>query len=170
MADAKKCDICGKLYGMYNTKNNKNAPNMIRFGSGVIGGGLHYYDWMDICPDCMNHVKNLLAALSSESGMDAMSDGYHTFWELYDHRAKLFAVICNEHKDLAWKSKLHHTGGMYKDMFIVGIDTPEGQATYHYNIDHYWDLFEVKVLDRAPEWDGHTPSEAIDRILSIARV
>ena len=105
-----------------------------------------------------------------EEGMDAVSDGYHTFGELYDHRAKLFAVICNEHKDLAWKSKLHHTGDMYNNMFIVGINTPEGQATYHYSIDPYWDLFEVRELDRAPEWDGHTPSQAIDRILSIAGV
>lgn len=92
------------------------------------------------------------------------SDGYHTFNELYHHRAILFSVICNERPDVAWKSKRHHDGTMYDGMFIVGIDTPEGQATYHYDIEPYWNLFRVKELELAPEWDGHTPGEAIRRI------
>ena len=92
------------------------------------------------------------------------SDGYHTFNELYHHRAVLFSVICNERPDIAWKSKKHHDGTMYDGMFIVGIDTPEGQATYHYDIEPYWSMFRVKELEQAPEWDGHTPDEAIRRI------
>ena len=56
---------------------------------------------------------------------------------------------------------------MYDGMFIVGIETPEGQSTYHYDIDPYWDMFDVQELDRAPKWDGHTPTDAIDRIKSI---
>ncbi len=92
------------------------------------------------------------------------SDGYHTFNELYHHRAILFSVICNERPDIAWKSKRHHDGTMYDGMFIVGIDTPEGQATYHYDIEPYWGLFHVRELEFAPKWDGHTPDEAIRRI------
>lgn len=97
------------------------------------------------------------------------SDGYHTFNELYHHRAVLFSVICNEHHDIAWKSKKHHDGTMYDGMFIVGVDTPEGQATYHYDIDPYWNLFRVKELELAPEWDGHTPGEAIRRIGTLTQ-
>ena len=92
------------------------------------------------------------------------SDGYHTFNELYHHRAVLFSVIVKAFQDKAWKSKKHHDGTMYDGMFIVGIETPRGQATYHYDIDPYWDMFECPELERAPEWDGHTPQEAIDRI------
>ena len=95
------------------------------------------------------------------------SDGYHTFNELYDHRAKLFSVIVRSYSSLCWKSKHHHDGTMYDGMFIVGIDTPEGQATYHYDIDPYWDLFDCKELDSAPEWDGHTPQQAVERIRSL---
>ncbi len=97
------------------------------------------------------------------------SDGYHTFNELYRHRAILFSVICNERPDVAWKSKRHHDGTMYDGMFIVGIDTPEGQATYHYDIEPYWNLFRVKELELAPEWDGHTPGEAIRRIGTLTQ-
>lgn len=102
-----------------------------------------------------------------ENGIGYVSDGYHTFNELYDHRAKLFSVICNEHPYYSWKSKLHNDGTMYDGMFIVGINTPMGPATYHYNIDPYWDLFDVEELKHAPEWDGHTPTDAINRIMSL---
>jgi hypothetical protein len=96
------------------------------------------------------------------------SDGYHTFNELYHHRAVLFSVICNMFPEKAWKSKLHDTGDMYEGMFIVGIETEQGQATYHYDIEPYWDMFKVKELDKAPKWDGHTPFDAIERIGNLS--
>lgn len=97
------------------------------------------------------------------------SDGYHTFNELYHHRAVLFSVIVRDHRELAWKSKAHHDGTMYDGMFIVGIETPKGQATYHYDIDPYWEMFDCKELEQAPEWDGHTPADAIARIATLGR-
>lgn len=93
------------------------------------------------------------------------SDGYHTFDELYYHRMILFAVICNNYKDKAWKSWLHHDGTMYDDYFIVGVKTPEGQYSYHYHKDH-WDMFKVKEEEKAPKWDGHLPKD-ITRLLSL---
>lgn len=95
-----------------------------------------------------------------------ISDGYHTFNDLYHHRAMLFSVIVKDHKEQAWKSLNHHDGTMFENMFIVGIDTPAGQYTYHYNIEPYWDLFDCKVLYNAPVWDGHKPSD-IDRLLYL---
>ena len=92
------------------------------------------------------------------------SDGYHTFNELYHHRAVLFSVIVKAFPGMAWKAKHHHDGTMYDGMFIVGIETPYGQASYHYDINPYWDMFQCKELEYAPEWDGHTPAQAIARI------
>ena len=97
---------------------------------------------------------------------DNISDGYHTFSELYDHRSKLFITICRAYPELAWKSSKHADGTMYAGMFIAGIDTPMGQATYHME-DKYWNILDVRVLDNAPTWDGHTSDDAIDRILSL---
>lgn len=97
-----------------------------------------------------------------------MSDGYHTFNELYHHRAVLFSIICNQNPRYAWKSKLHADGTMYDNMFIVGMNLPiKGSlypVTYHYAIHPYWDMFNVKELERAPTWDGHTPWDAVDRL------
>jgi len=102
-----------------------------------------------------------------DTGIGDLSDGYHTFNELYHHRAVLFSVICNANKGMSWKSKLHDDGTMYDKMFIVGINTPNGSATYHYNVDPYWDMYKVKELERAPKWDGHTAEDALLIIESL---
>lgn len=94
-----------------------------------------------------------------------ISDGYHTFAELYYHRMMLFAVICSTYQDKAWKSWKHADGTMYDDYFIVGVTTPKGDYTYHYHKD-FWELFDVKELATAPEWDGHQPLD-IDRLFSL---
>lgn len=94
-----------------------------------------------------------------------ISDGSHTFDELYYHRMVLFSLVCNEHNTKAWKSWKHHDGTMYDNYFIVGIDTPHGQYSYHYHKSH-WSMFNVKVLELAPEWDGHEPKD-IHRLLSL---
>lgn len=96
-----------------------------------------------------------------------ISDGYHTFDELYYHRMVLFSIICNTYKNQAWKSWKHHDGTMYDDYFIVGITTDKGDYSYHYHKD-YWDLFKVQELEKAPIWDGHKP-EDIDRLFSLLK-
>ena len=41
-------------------------------------------------------VQDVIASMSGEE-VGKISDGYHTFEELYYHRMILFAVICNTH-------------------------------------------------------------------------
>lgn len=96
-----------------------------------------------------------------------IKDNYHSMSELYFHRMCLFAVLCKTFSDKSWKSKLHHDGTMFDGgYFIVGIETPKGQYSYHYSLK-YWDLFECKILDKAPIYDGHEPSD-IDRLFSLS--
>lgn len=94
------------------------------------------------------------------------SDGYHTFNELYDHRTLLLAVIANNNPSISWKSLKHNDGTMFKNMFIVGINTPEGQITYHVELDK-WDLFNIYEFDKAPEFDGHTSKDVLHRLKSL---
>jgi dUTP pyrophosphatase len=100
------------------------------------------------------------------------SDGFHTFNQLYHQRAILFATIVNNFKRHAWKSLKHEDGNYCFDSdgkwFVVGVDTPEGSYTYHYETDKYWDMFDCKALETAPHWDGHT-EEDVTRLLSIGR-
>ena len=114
------------------------------------------YDALNAAIDLINNPSQFVTGDTS--------DGYHTFNELYHHRAVLFSVIVKAFQEKAWKARLHHDGTMYDGMFIVGIDTPYGQVSYHYDIDPYWHMFECREMERAPEWDGHTPAQAIERI------
>lgn len=120
-------------------------------------------------PDCYSLMPDAKALLKAQEPITGeTSDGYHTFNELYHHRAVLFSVIVSSYPERAWKAKKHHDGTMYDGMFIVGIETPSGQATYHYDINPYWDMFKCRELANAPEWDGHTPAQAIERIGGLA--
>lgn len=117
--------------------------------------------WQELIQS-QQELKELKADLKS----GYLSDGYHTFNELYYHRMCLFSIIVKQNKSLAWKSKLHSDGTMYHNYFIVGIKTPNGHATYHYHID-YWDMFDCVELPNAPVWDGHTPNDCVRRLLTL---
>ena len=101
-----------------------------------------------------------------------ISDGYHTFNQLYHQRAILFAAIVNQNKDVSWKSYKHSDGKYCFDSdgewFVVGIDTPKGSYTYHYS-KKYWNYFDCIELERGKEWDGHTEDDVI-RLLSLSSV
>ena len=101
--------------------------------------------------------------------MGEVSDGYHTFNQLYHQRAILFACIVNQNKNKAWKS-FKHSDGKYcfdsnGEWFIVGVDTLQGSYTYHY-AKEYWDMFDCQELECGKEWDGHT-EEDVTRLLSL---
>jgi len=95
------------------------------------------------------------------------SDGYHTFNDLYTQRAVLFATIVNQNLDKAWKSRKHEDGEpcFGGGWFIVGIDTPVGSYTYHYE-DKYWDVYKCVELPVAKHWDGHTDKD-VWRLLTL---
>jgi hypothetical protein len=59
-----------------------------------------------------------------------LSDTYHSFNDLYKHRCILTAALFRQ-LPFTWKSKIHDDGTMFDDMFIVGVTTPDGSATYH---------------------------------------
>ena len=115
----------------------------------------------------MTTFKELQTQLLKLPNKGELSDGYHTYNELYEHRMILFSIICNTYSNQSWKSKLHQDGTMFDDYFIVGINTIDGQFTYHYELK-YWDIFNVKELPTAPEYDEHTPSD-ITRLYSLLK-
>lgn len=102
------------------------------------------------------------------TGIGDVSDGYHTFNALYYQRMVLFAVLVKTYRSLAWKSYRHEEGELCfgGGWFIVGINTPEGAYTYHYENEH-WDVFDCEELPQAPHWDGHTERD-VTRLLSLA--
>lgn len=128
------------------------------------------WEGTDNCSECEHPIDDIPAAdvrPVPEGGIGEMSDGYHTFNGLYYQRMVLFAALVKAHKDRAWKSLRHEDGELCfgGGWFIVGIDTPEGSYTYHYE-DKDWNRFDCVELPVAKHWDGHT-EEDVTRLLSL---
>ncbi len=91
-----------------------------------------------------------------------ISDGYHTFDELYEHRCLLFINLC------LLKSELAYWREGFEGWPLIGLDSPVGQITYHVP-EKYGHLFKNDIKFGGPEWDGHTSQDVINRLLELAK-
>lgn len=95
-----------------------------------------------------------------------ISDGFHSFDELYHYRMLYNAAFFNslEGKYEVHKSYRHADGELcFGGWFIVMAYLPTGQISNHYRIED-WNLFNIPERWKADEWDGHTPVEAANRL------
>lgn len=119
----------------------------------------------------IDYFNEVIRDLSRE-GKDTskLSDGYHTFEELYDLKKALHALLYNEWSKQGryhvHKSRLHNDGTVpfgNKDWFIVVAVLPTGQVSNHYHVDD-WDLFDIRETPTALfPFDFHTTKDVIDR-------
>ena len=114
--------------------------------------------------------RKAICEVANVSDIGDLSDGFHTFNGLYYQRMILFAALVHAYKDRAWKSYRHEDGELCfgGGWFIVGIDTPEGSYTYHYENKDF-DRFDCVELPCGKHWDGHTEDD-VTRLLSLPTV
>lgn len=90
-----------------------------------------------------------------------LSDGYHTFDELYEHRHHLFLCLVRQMPSLKrWLIHDHFEG-----WDLIAVDLPLiGQISYHLPIrlrPHY----RTFAWSSEPyQWDGHTSEDVIKRL------
>lgn len=93
-----------------------------------------------------------------------LSDGYHTFAELYEHRHTLFAALMYAYAPLAFKTRRNQEGEEWPGWFIAGLNTAMGQLSYHMP-DEWWDrLPDIRELEYNQKYDGHTSADVLQRI------
>ena len=116
----------------------------------------------------MNRLENNIVV---GDDVENVSDGYHTFDELYRFRmlynAGFFNLLAKLDECEVYKSEKHYDGeypfGENK-MFIVSAMLPTGLISNHYSLE-YWDLFKVRAVDKSIfEYDGHDSSDVVSRI------
>lgn len=108
---------------------------------------------------------------------DLISDGSHTFGELYEHRITLFIALCrllkHEYKlqidgKGVWRTRLHSDGSFIEGWFILGISTVSGQQiTYHLPSEKWDDTNFAHTLETALEFDGHTSQDVLKRLSQL---
>ena len=116
-------------------------------------------------------MKKLKLDLKSIENEVSISDGYHTFDELYDHRITLYIALCKSMKDdlgdwrNVWRSQKHFDGSNYDGWYILGIGKEKGhQITYHIPNERWEETYFADTLETAPEFDGHTSQDVLNRI------
>ncbi len=93
---------------------------------------------------------------------DDISDGFHTFDELYEHRCLLFINL------------VLILGGVFKREHFEGWDcvyteTPYGQISYHVPAK-LRPLYENKLIENPDyKYDGHSSTDVITRLRSWAK-
>ena len=101
--------------------------------------------------------------------VEDVSDGFHSFAELYRFRALYNAAFFNELKardehrvHKSWK----HADGQDcfgGGWFVVTAYLDGRQVSNHYEAK-YWELFQCEVRETADEWDKHTPEDVVERL------
>lgn len=117
-----------------------------------------------------NYHKYPLSEITVVTDTGNVSDGYHTFNELYEYRllynAAFFNELARREACDVHKSKRHSDGEIpFEDpnWFIVMAELPTGQISNHYEMKD-WDLFQIPEKDVANKWDGHSPYDVAERI------
>jgi hypothetical protein len=116
------------------------------------------------------YTETLTDIISESDTLGGISDGYHTFDELYDHRCLLWVILVLALKDtMSAKGKklkaykFTHLAGW----FVLGIETRNGQISYHVPMKH-WD--KVKgIREYAPEFDGHKSKDVLERLATLIK-
>lgn len=97
----------------------------------------------------------------SEEQTRNISDGHHTFEELYAHRSLLFIKLAiHVPYHTFWRP--HYAGWP-----VLFIETPAGQISYHFP-EKYLPLVEANIeRDDNHAWDGHTSSDVLKRLAEV---
>lgn len=138
--------------------------------------------------DIVNDLIKWGKANDSEFKENELSDGYHTFNELYEFRKVYNAVLFNEWakqkgfddgvnyyhntpKLDVHKSIRHHDGELCfgGGWFIVVAILPSGQISNHYKLED-WDLFKIPEFEKAKyDFDGHTANDVMKRLKELCK-
>ena len=125
-----------------------------------------------------NIEKEIKITIGGIEKTGCISDGYHTFDELYEHRITLFIALCKilyndpqyqrgQRADV-WRSKLHSDGTSFDGWFILGIGKEKGQQiTCHLPLPKWEETEFAQTLEKAPEFDGHTSDDVLERLKKL---
>ena len=87
--------------------------------------------------------------------------------DLYEHRNLLFlSLVSMMPRRMKWIATHDSDGKKDPDYFLVGLELPQGQITYHMG-NYLWDLAtrdNIPVYEKAPRFDGHTSEDVAERL------
>lgn len=118
-----------------------------------------------------DRVEAAFAALTAQNAalgveVERLSDEHHTMAELYEHRHGLFCALVRDNPT-AWKSRKHSDGEpcFGGGWFVCGVYLrATGKLVTYHLPDEWWERCQAFEMATAPEWDGHTSADVLDRL------
>lgn len=104
--------------------------------------------------------------LTNECKVGEVSDSYHTFNELCEHRLALFVCLMKSNPEMSWRANNNHDGSSYEGWFIAGMSLPCGDISYRLP-SRLWTTLDnagIATSNRAPQCDGHSSNDVIHRL------
>lgn len=165
-------DVITALNAAEAAKASLHQPDRYELGDAILRAWRkHGHDsWCSIADDVLAELQAL-----AQPGPDTsqLSDGYHTFADLYEHRHALCLALMRAMPQQWWFSRRHDDGEPCfggDDWFIVGADLPgldDPSVTYHLPM-RLWETAQATGAQELPKgrpWDGHSAQDVVDRFM-----
>lgn len=177
--------VPGYLNGNHTGAMGNHAAHIVRILNKVLGESgyaIYSLDPSRIKGTNEQAINTLIKLYNTRSELDTnhISDGYHTFGELYEHRIVIYIALCrilansdysgNHHFETnpVWRSRLHSDGSSFDGWFVLGIGYEKGyQITYHLPESKWEACGFAETLNHAPEWDEHTSNDVLTRLSGL---
>lgn len=121
----------------------------------------------------MSNIKEINELIKLLPDTTEVSDGYHTFGELYEHRCLLFIMLCNMSGqgwggDNIYKTRKNFDKQEWEGWFILTMNNAPKFKQISYHIPNkYWDLCDCKEEEYNYNYDGHTSNDVLERMKSF---
>lgn len=128
-------------------------------------------------------VENINKTIETLSDKGEISDGYHTFNELYEHRYVLFIALCKEvlraerksvsegalqYGTRVYKAQRNADGTKWDGWFLLVLYTMSSQEQISYHLPiKYWNEVDCIEFDINPKFDGHTSKDVLERLKAL---
>jgi len=98
-----------------------------------------------------------------------ISDGYHTFSELYAARHILFVNVCLMSPNIAFWTHRSKEGEVMDGWFILGLQSSNEQLTFHLPVEYlHYVKGVIKEVERNKLYDDHGGVEVLERLKIVA--
>lgn len=99
---------------------------------------------------------------------DKVTDGYHSFDELYDHRCILFITLMKQMPDKAFWTYKNKEEETWDGWIICAIETKHGQISYHVPVKYIGLLKDyIQEKECNDTYDEHTSVDVLERLKRI---
>lgn len=116
------------------------------------------------------NLEQVNKAISELDNNSLVSDGYHTFEELYEHRCLLYLNLCLKYKDYCYWTYTNSDGSIWEGWLLLILNHPiAGQISYHLPntlLVYFKDV--IKYKDKCNDYDGHSSNNVVRRLQKLA--